>query len=164
MDNYEATDNDRYLFKIIMDSFDETDAAYETTLFATQRLIDSQIKARDGTTDKYSTPRSAMGMTTETATDTASSSPSPSSSVSSAKRLSRPKAKAKVPDFVDFSTLTGKTKIAAMMKRNYCSQCMKKLHGEHAKCEAKGHQCKKCGKENHLEKCCAYPKSPENKN
>ena len=163
MDPYEETDNDRYIFKIIMEPFDRADAAYENILFATQRLIDSQIQARDGTLDRFSNPRSATpGMTTETA----SSSQSPSSSTSSTKRLPRPKAKAgakaKSYSFVNFSTLTGKEKISAMMSRGYCTSCQQKKHTDKEKCNATGHKCENCGKINHFEKCCKFPKSPEN--
>ena len=61
-------------------------------------------------------------------------------------------------EFVDFKKLTGQDKLKALKDRGYCPNCMKKKHEGSEECEAKGHVCKKCDKNNHLEKCCAYPK------
>ena len=144
MKNYTATEDDTYLFQIIMDSFDETDAKYENTLFATQRLIDSQIKARDENVERCSTPGPSS----------ASSSPSPSSSTSSQKRL--PRQKVKPLEFVDFSTLSGKEKISAMQKRGFCTNCRNKQHSNPNQCKAKGHRCQICDIENHFESACAW--------
>ena len=69
----------------------------------------------------------------------------------------------KKPEFVDFKKLSGNEKLKAMKQRGYCIACMKKKHENNEECEAKGHKCKKCDKENHLEKCCAFPKSNDNK-
>lgn len=60
--------------------------------------------------------------------------------------------------FVDFKKLTGQDKLKALKDRGYCPNCMKKKHVGSEECEAKGHVCKKCEKNNHLEKCCAFPK------
>ena len=61
-------------------------------------------------------------------------------------------------EFVDFKKLTGQDKLKAIKDRGFCPNCMKKKHEGSEECEAKGHVCKKCDKQNHLEKCCAYPK------
>lgn len=61
-------------------------------------------------------------------------------------------------EFVDFKKLTGQDKLKALKDRGYCPNCMKKRHVGSEECEAKGHVCKKCDKNNHLEKCCAFPK------
>ena len=61
-------------------------------------------------------------------------------------------------EFVDFKKLTGQDKLKALKDRGYCPNCMKKKHEGSEECEAKGHVCKKCDKNNHFEKCCAFPK------
>ena len=60
--------------------------------------------------------------------------------------------------FVDFKKLTGQDKLKALKDRGYCPNCMKKKHEGSEECEAEGHVCKKCDKNNHLDKACAYPK------
>ena len=61
-------------------------------------------------------------------------------------------------EFVDFRKLTGQDKLKALKDRGYCPNCMKKKHEGSEECEAEGHVCKKCDKNNHLDKACAYPK------
>ena len=61
-------------------------------------------------------------------------------------------------EFVDFKKLTGQDKLKALKDRGYCPNCMKKRHEGSEECEAKGHVCKKCDKNNHWDKCCAFPK------
>lgn len=64
-------------------------------------------------------------------------------------------------EFVDFKKLSGQEKLKALKDRGYCVSCMQKKHEGSEECAAKGHVCKKCDKNNHLEKCCAYPKSKQ---
>ena len=144
MQQYTATDDDTYLFRIIMDSFDETDAKYENTLFATQRLIDSQVKAREENVERCSTPGSSQASTSST----------PSSSTSSQHRP--PKPRVKTLEYVDFSSLSGKQKMAAMQKRGFCTRCRNKKHSKPDQCKAIGHRCQLCDLEDHFESACSW--------
>ena len=61
-------------------------------------------------------------------------------------------------EFVDIKKVTGQDKLKALKDRSYCPNCLKKKHEGSEECGAKGHVCKICDKNNHLEKCCAFPK------